>query len=41
MGYVRSDLAPIGTELDVDIRGRAHRARVVKTPFVPSHAKKS
>jgi hypothetical protein len=24
----------------VDIRGQAHRARVAKTPFVPSHAKK-
>jgi aminomethyltransferase len=41
MGYVRADLAPVGTELDVDIRGRAHRARVAKTPFVPSHAKKT
>jgi glycine cleavage system T protein (aminomethyltransferase) len=41
MGYVRADLAPAGTELDVDIRGQAHRARVAKTPFVPSHAKKS
>jgi aminomethyltransferase len=40
MGYVRADLAPVGTELDVDIRGQAHRARVVRTPFVPSHAKK-
>ena len=40
MGYVRADLAPVGTELDVDIRGQAHRARVAKTPFVPSHAKK-
>jgi aminomethyltransferase len=40
MGYVRADLASVGTELDVDIRGRAHRARVAKTPFVPSHAKK-
>ncbi len=40
MGYVRADLATIGTELDVDIRGTAHRARVAKTPFVPSHAKK-
>jgi aminomethyltransferase len=40
MGYVRADLASVGTELDVDIRGQAHRARVAKTPFVPSHAKK-
>ena len=41
MGYVRADLAPVGTEIDVDIRGQAHRARVAKTPFVPSHAKKT
>jgi aminomethyltransferase len=40
MGYVRTDLAPVGAKLDVDIRGQAHPARVVKTPFVPSHAKK-
>jgi aminomethyltransferase len=40
MGYVRTDLAAVGTEFDVDIRGQAHRARVAKTPFVPSHAKK-
>ena len=40
MGYVRADLAPVGTQLDVDIRGQAHRARIAKTPFVPSHAKK-
>jgi aminomethyltransferase len=41
MGYVRVDLAAIGTELDVDIRGKAQRARVAKTPFVPSKAKKT
>ena len=41
MGYLRADLAPAGTEFDVDIRGQAHRARVAKTPFVPSNAKKS
>ena len=40
IGYVRADLSAVGTELDVDIRGQSHRARVVKTPFVPSHAKK-
>ncbi|HTY76984.1 MAG TPA: glycine cleavage system aminomethyltransferase GcvT [Candidatus Bathyarchaeia archaeon] len=40
MGYVKAPLAAVGTELDVDIRGTAQRARVVKTPFVPSHAKK-
>ena len=41
MGYVKAALAAVGTELDVDIRGKARRARVVKTPFVPSHAKKT
>ncbi len=41
MGYLRADLASAGTELDVDIRGQAHRARVAKTPFVLSKAKKS
>jgi len=41
MGYARTDLSSIGAELDVDIRGQAHRARVAKTPFVPSHAKKT
>ena len=41
MGYVRADLAAVGSEFDVDIRGQVHRARVAKTPFVPSHAKKS
>src|SRR6266511_2856570 len=40
MGYVRTDLTAVGTELDVDIRGQAHRAHVAKTPFVPSKAKK-
>ncbi len=35
------DLAAVGTELDVEIRGQAHPARVVKTPFYPSKAKKS
>ena len=41
MGYVRADLAAVGTALDVEIRGQAHPARVVKTPFYPSKAKKS
>src|ERR1700730_567535 len=40
MGYLRADLTPAGTDFDVDIRGQAHRARVAKTPFVPSKAKK-
>jgi aminomethyltransferase len=40
MAYARADLAAVGTELEVDIRGTAQRARVAKTPFVPSRAKK-
>lgn len=35
MGYVRSDLADTGTELELIIRGRAHPAKVVDMPFVP------
>ena len=41
MGYVRADLAAVGSEWDVEIRGAGQRARVVRTPFVPSKAKKS
>jgi aminomethyltransferase len=41
MGYVRTELAAIGTEWDVEIRGAAQRARVARTPFYPSKAKKS
>ena len=41
MGYVRADLSGVGTELDVEIRGTAQRARVARTPFYPSKAKKS
>lgn len=33
MGYVRTDLATPGTELEIDVRGRALPARVVKMPF--------
>jgi len=33
MAYVRSDVAEVGTELEVDIRGRAAPARVVPLPF--------
>ncbi len=41
IGYVRADLAAVGTELGVEIRGQGYTARVVKTPFYPSKAKKS
>ena len=33
LGYVASEHAEIGTELEVDIRGRKSRAHVVATPF--------
>ena len=40
MGYVPAAQAAIGSELTVEIRGATHAARVVKTPFHPSHTKK-
>ncbi|MET0851684.1 MAG: glycine cleavage system aminomethyltransferase GcvT [Candidatus Rokuibacteriota bacterium] len=40
MGYVKTERAAIGAALEVEIRGQAHPARVVKTPFHPSKAKK-
>ncbi|MCI0547581.1 MAG: glycine cleavage system aminomethyltransferase GcvT, partial [Candidatus Rokubacteria bacterium] len=40
MGYVPTVLAAVDTELDVEIRGATHRARVVRTPFHPSRVKK-
>ncbi len=41
MGYVKPELAAVGTDLGVEIRGQAQPARVVRTPFYPSKAKKS
>jgi aminomethyltransferase len=41
MAYVEAALAPVGTELHVDIRGQGRPARVVKTPFHPSRVKKA
>ena len=40
MGYVPADLASVGTDLAVEIRGRAEPARVARTPFNPSRTKK-
>ncbi|VAV91110.1 Aminomethyltransferase (glycine cleavage system T protein) [hydrothermal vent metagenome] len=34
MGYVRTDLAEIGNELELLIRGKTHPAKVVAMPFV-------
>lgn len=33
MGYVDAQYAPLGTKLEIDIRGRSATARVVETPF--------
>ena len=33
MAYVPVELAPPGTEIEIDIRGRASKARVVPMPF--------
>jgi aminomethyltransferase len=41
MGYVPADLAAVGSGLDVEIRGRTEAARVARTPFHPSRAKKA
>jgi glycine cleavage system T protein (aminomethyltransferase) len=41
MGYVPAALSSVGTELDVEIRGKPQPARVVRTPFYPSKAKKA
>jgi aminomethyltransferase len=39
LGYVPPDLAKIGTEIDVIIRGKATKARIVKTPFYANRAR--
>lgn len=33
MGYIRYDFRKSGTEIDIDIRGRPTRAKIVKLPF--------
>ncbi len=35
MGYVRTDLAAAGTQVNLMVRGKARPAEVVKTPFAP------
>jgi aminomethyltransferase len=40
LGYVPAALSAVGTEIDVEVRGRPHKARVVKTPFYPPKVKK-
>jgi aminomethyltransferase len=41
LAYVEASLAPVGTELHVEIRGQGRPARVVKTPFHPPRVKKA
>ena len=40
MAYVEAGLAAVGTAVDVEIRGQAKAAEVVRTPFHPSRVKK-
>ena len=40
MAYVETPLAAIGTAVDIEIRGQARQAHVVKTPFHPPHVKR-
>jgi aminomethyltransferase len=40
MGYVPTALSAVGSEVEVEIRGKAQPARVARTPFYPSKVKK-
>ena len=40
VGYVGADSSAIGTEIQVEVRGAPHAARIVRTPFYPSRVKK-
>jgi aminomethyltransferase len=40
MGYVPPALGAVGSEFEVEVRGRPQKARVVKTPFYPPKVKK-
>jgi glycine cleavage system aminomethyltransferase T len=33
MAYVPTELHAIGTEIDIDVRGRISKARIVRLPF--------
>jgi aminomethyltransferase len=39
MGYVPAAQAEVGAELQVDVRGKSRRARVVKKPFYKREGK--
>ncbi len=40
LGYVAAELAQVGSEIDVEVRGTPRRARIVPTPFYPPKVKK-
>jgi len=40
IGYVPTALAPVGSGIAIEVRGRGQGARVVKTPFHPPHVKR-
>ncbi|MBI3456883.1 MAG: glycine cleavage system aminomethyltransferase GcvT [Candidatus Rokubacteria bacterium] len=40
IGYVAASLGAVGTEIEVEVRGRPQKARVVKTPFYPPKVKR-
>jgi len=40
IGYVPAALAPVGSTIAVEVRGRGQAARVVKTPFQPPRVKR-
>jgi len=41
IAYVETALAPVGTALEVEVRGQGKAAQVVRTPFYPSKVKKA
>jgi aminomethyltransferase len=41
IAYVETALAPVGTALEVEIRGQGKAAKIVRTPFYPSRVKKA
>ena len=41
LGYVRTEHAKVGTELQIDIRGKSTHARVASTPFYPPQVRKA
>jgi aminomethyltransferase len=40
IGYVAAPASAVGTEIEVEVRGRPQAARIVKTPFYPAKVKR-